>query len=55
MLKDFFIKKLDLSFNKVSVNPLNFIKKLKLFLLLKNWVGHINSNIEEKINNFIKL
>ena len=29
--------------------------KFKLFLLLKNWVGQINSKIELKSNNFKKL
>lgn len=48
------VKLTDLNFNKTSV----YVLSLKLttpieFLLLKNWVGHINSTIELKTTNFI--
>ena len=54
-MKDLFDKKFNFNFKIVSVKPLNFKTELKLFLLLKKWVGQINSNTEENISNFIKL
>lgn len=45
---------LDLNLVKTSVKVLYFILLLTC-LLLKNWVGQINSNKDPKINTLIKL